>query len=99
MISIEKTYRIIKFNRKAWLKPYIDRNTDLKKKQKLILKKTFFNAVFGKTMKNVRKNRDIKLVRRKKRNYLVSEPKYHTPKFYSEKLLAIETKKNLNTHG
>ena len=59
-------YRIIKFNRKAWLKPYIDRNTDLKKKQKLILKKTFFNAVFGKTMKNVRKNRDIKLFGNKK---------------------------------
>ena len=43
------------------------------------------NAVFGKTMKNVRKHRDIKLVTTKRRsNYLVSEPNYHTTKFYTE---------------
>ena len=52
------------------------------------------NAVFGKTMKNVRKHRDIKLVTTKRRrNYLVSEPNYHTTKFFIENLLAIEMKK------
>ena len=52
------------------------------------------NAVFGKTMKNVRKHRDIKLVTtNKKRNYLVSEPNYHATKWFSETLLAIELKK------
>ena len=51
------------------------------------------NAVFGKTMKNVRKHRDIKLVTTKRRsNYLVSEPNYHTTKFYTEYLLAIKLK-------
>ena len=40
------------------------------------------NAVFGKTMKNVRKHRNINLVAtEKRRNYLVSEPNYHTAKF------------------
>ena len=52
------------------------------------------NAVFGKTMENVKKHRDIKLVTTdKRRNQLVSEPNYHTAKYFSEDLLAIETKK------
>ena len=52
------------------------------------------NSVFGKTMENVRKNRDIKLVTTdKRRNQLVSEPNYHTAKWLSENLLTIEVKK------
>ena len=52
------------------------------------------NSVFGKTMENVRKHRDIKLVTTdKRRNQLVSEPNYHTTKYFSENLLAIEMKK------
>ena len=52
------------------------------------------NTVFGKTMENVRKHRDTKLVTTdKRRNQLVSEPNYHTTKYSSEKLLAIEMKK------
>ena len=44
----------------------------------------------------MRKNREIRLVTtEKKRNYLVLEPNYHTTKFFTEKLLAIEIKKNL----
>ena len=45
-------------------------------------------------MENVRKHRDIKLATTKrKRNYLVSEPNYHTTKFFTENLLAIELRK------
>ena len=52
------------------------------------------NVVFGKTIENVRKHRDIKLVTTdKRRNQLVSEPNYHTPKYFSENLMAIEMKK------
>ena len=52
------------------------------------------NAVFGKTIENVRKHRDIKLVTtERRRNYLVSEPNYHTTKFFTEHLLAIEMQK------
>ena len=52
------------------------------------------NSIFRKTMENVRKHRDIKLVTSdKRRNQLVSEPRYHTTKWFSENLLAIEMKK------
>ena len=52
------------------------------------------NAVFGKTMENIRKHRDIKLVTiDKKRSKLVSEPNYHTMNYISEDLSIIEMKK------
>ena len=41
-----KLHRDIKFNQKVWLKPYIDMNTDLRKKSKKILKKIFFKLQF-----------------------------------------------------
>ena len=51
------------------------------------------NSVFGKTMENLRKHRDIRLViTDKRRNQLVSEPNYHT-KWFSEDLLTTEMKK------
>ena len=58
----------------------------------LLICKSYKKAtVFEKTMENVRKNRDIKLVAtEKRRNYLVSESNYHTVKFFTENLLAIE---------
>ena len=73
-------------------------NTELRQKAKNDFEKDFFklmnNSVFGKTMKNVRKHRDIKLVTtNKKRNKLVSEPNYYTTKWFSENLTAIEMKK------
>ena len=70
-------------------------NIKLRQKAKNNFEKDFFklmnNAVFGKTMENVRKHRKIKLVITKRRkHYLVSEPYYHTTKFLTENLLAIE---------
>ena len=69
----------------------------------MILKKKFFklmnNAVFGKTMDDVKKHRDIKLVTTEiRRNYLVSQPNFHITKFFTEYLLAIEMKKNADTY-
>ena len=63
-------------------------NTDLRKKAKNDFEKDFFklmnNAVFGKSMENVRKDRDIKLITtERRRNYLVLEPNYHTTKFFT----------------
>ena len=100
----KKVHKVIKVNQNAWLKPYIVMDTDLRKKAKCDFEKDFFklmiNAVFGKSMENVRKHRDIKLVTTgRRRNYLVSEPNYHTTKFFTEHLLAIEMKKkNRNTY-
>ena len=52
------------------------------------------NSVFGKTMENVRKHRDTKLVTtEKRRNYLLSESNYHSTKFLTENLLAVEMKR------
>ena len=70
-----------------------------KKKTKNNFEKDFFklmnNAVFGKTMENVGKHTNIKLITtERRRNYLVSEPNYHTTKFSQNILLAIETKKS-----
>ena len=86
---LKDVYRVIKSNQNAWLKPYIDMNTDLRKKAKNGFEKDFFKlmnkVVFVKTMKDVRKNRNIKLVITKRRkNYLVSEPNYHTAKSFTE---------------
>ena len=73
-------------------------NTKLRTEAKNDFEKDFFklmnNAVFRKTMENVRKHRDIKLVTTdKRRNQLASEPNYHTTKYFSENLMAIEMKK------
>ena len=73
-------------------------NADLRKKAKNDFEKYFFklmnNAAFVKTMENVRKHRDIRLVTtERRRNYLVLEPNYHTTKFSQKNLLAIEMKK------
>ena len=93
-----KTIHRIKFNQEAWLKPYIDMNTELRKLARNDFEKDLFklmnNLVFGKTMENIRKHRDIKLVTTdKKRSKLVSEPNYHTINLISEDLSFIEMKK------
>ena len=97
-IKLEKIHRVIEFNQKPWLKPYIDMNTELRKIARNDFEKDFFklmnNAVFGKTMENVRKHRNIKLVTTdKKRSKLVSEPNYHTMNYISEDLSIIEMKR------
>ena len=97
-LVLKKVHRIIKFNHKTRLKSYIDINTDLRKKAKADFEKVFFklmkNTGFGKTSGTLKKQRDIKLVTpERRRNYLVSEPKYHATKFFTENLLAIEMKK------
>ena len=73
-------------------------NAKLRKEAKNEFGKDFFklmnNSVFGKTMGNVRKHRDLKLVTTEKRRIkLLSEPNYHTTKQFSENLIAIEMKK------
>ena len=73
-------------------------NTELRKVAKNDFKKDFFklmnNAVFGKTMEDIRKHRDIKLVTtNKRRKKLVSEPNYHTINYISEDLSIIEMNK------
>ena len=97
-LKLKKIHRIIEFNQKEWLKPYIDMNTELRKAAKNDFEKDLFklmnNSVFGKTMENIRKHRDIKLVTtNKKGSKLVSEPNYHTINLISKDLSITEMKK------
>ena len=76
-LILKKAYKVIQFNQEAWLKEYIEINTKLRTEAKNNFEKDFLksmnSSVFGKTMENVRKHKDIKLVATyKKRNQLVS---------------------------
>ena len=75
-------------------------NTKFRTEAKNDFEKDFFklinNAVFGKTMENVRQHTDIKLVTTDKRSQLDSETNYHTTKYFSENLMVIEMKRKKN---
>ena len=94
-LKLRKVHRVIEFDHEAWLKEYIDVNTELRKKATNDFEKDFFklmnNAVLGKTIENVRKHRDKKLVKTgKKRSKLASEPNFHTMKLIDNNLAIIE---------
>ena len=96
-LKSEKIHRVIEFNQEAWLKPYIDMNTELRKEAKNNFEKDLFklmnNSVFGKMMENIRKHRHKATKNRQKRSKLVSEPNYHTINLISEDLSITEMKK------
>ena len=97
-LKLKKVHKVLQFDQKPWLKPYIEMNTELRKKTKNDFEKDFFklmnNTVFGKPMENVRKIRDIKLVTTdKRRNKLVPEPNCHAIKCFSENLVVNEMRK------
>ena len=96
-LKLKKVHRVIQFKQKAWLKVYIDMNTELRKNAKNEFEKKFFksmnNSVFGKAMENVRNHRHIKLVTSdNRRKRLLSDPNYHSHKHFSDHLMAIEIK-------
>ena len=70
-LVLKKVHAVISFNHAAWLKPYIDMNTKLRTQAKNDFEKDYFklknNSAFGKTMENIRKHRDIKLVNNDKK--------------------------------
>ena len=103
-LKLKKIHGIIEFNQEAWLKPYIDMNTALRKLARNDFEKDPFklmnNSVFGETMENIRKHREIKFeTTDKKRSKLVSETNYHTNNLISEDLSIIEMKKTITSLG
>ena len=86
---------MIEFDQSAWMKPYIDFNTQLRTKAKNDFEKDFFklmnNSVFGKMMENIRKHRNIKLVRNKEA-YLktVMKPNFKSGILFGENLMGCE---------
>ena len=100
-LIFKKVHIVISFNQEAWMKDYIIANIEERKKADSEFKKKIYklmcNAIFGKSMEQVRNHRKMRLVTTdKKRCQLVSEPNYHTTKRFSEDLIAIEMKKTKN---
>ena len=90
-LKITKIHRVLKFNQSPWLKQYIDFNTE---KRKNAFEKDFFklmnNSVFGKTMENIRKRVDVRLVTdEKKLLKLASKPTYVNSKIFNKDLVAV----------
>ena len=101
-LKIKKIHRVLKFNQSPWLKQYIDFNTEKRKHAKNSFEKDFFklmnNSVFGKTMENLRKRVDVRLVTdEKKLDKLTSKPTYVSSKIFNENLMAVHKVKETLT--
>ena len=93
-LKLTKVHRVLEFNQSPWLKQYIDFNTEKRKNAKNTFEKDFFklmnNSVFGKTMENLRKRVDVRLVTdNKKFIKLTSKPTYVSSKIFNENLVAV----------
>ena len=93
-LKLTKVHRVLEFNQSPWLKQYIDFNTEKRKNAKNAFEKDFFklmnNSVFGKTMENIRKRVDGRLVNdEKKLLKLTSKPTYVSSKIFNENLVAV----------
>ena len=97
-LKLTKIHRALEFNQSPWLKTYIDFNTKKRAKAKNSFEKDFFklmnNSVFGKTMENLRKRQDIKLVTDEE-NLLkwTSKPSFVNFKIFNEDLVAVHKMK------
>ena len=101
-MKLKKVHRILEFNEKPWMEPYICLNTELRKKAKSAFEKDFYklmnNSVFGKTMENIRKRVDIKLVRtdcteKEKLRKIIAKPNFNRRVKFSDDLSAIHVNK------
>ena len=97
-LKLTKIHRGITFEESAWLKPYIDLNTNLRAKATNDFEKDFFklmnNSVFGKTMENIRNRLDIRLVTRESQaKRLTCRPNYQHHTIFCENLIAVHMKK------
>ena len=93
-LQITKVHRVLEFDQSPWLKQYIDFNTKKRTNAKNTFEKDFFklmnNSVFGKTMENVRKRVDVRLITdEKKLLKMTSKPTYVSSKIFNENLVAI----------
>ena len=97
-LVLKKINRIIQFKESAWMKEYIDFNTKLRTAAKNDFEKDFYklmnNSVFGKTMENIRKHRDIRLVNNKE-DYLkhVMKPNFKAGVLMGPDLMSCEMEK------
>ena len=94
-LKLKKIHRVLEFDQSPWLGQYtcIDVNTKKRMNAKNAFEKDFFkllnNSVFGKTMENIRKRVDVRLVTDKKLSKLASKPTYVDHKIFHENLVAV----------
>ncbi|XP_068753693.1 uncharacterized protein [Montipora capricornis] len=93
-LKITKVHRVLEFNQSAWLKQYIDFNTEKRTNAENAFEKDFFklmnNSVFGKTMENIRKRVDVRLVTdENKLLKMAAKPTYVSSKIFNENLVAV----------
>ena len=101
-MKVTKVHRVLEFNQSPWLKQYIDFNTEKRKNAKNAFEKDFFklmnNSVFGKTMENIRKRVDVRLVTdEKKLLKITSKPTYVSSKIFNKNLVAVHKMKETLT--
>ena len=94
-LKLKKVHRVLEFNQSPWLKEYIDFNTQKRTQAKNSFEKDFFklmnNSVFGKTMENIRKRVDVRLVTSKEKLLkLASKSTYVSSKIFNENLVAVD---------
>ena len=103
-MKLKKIHRILEFNEAPWMEPYIRMNTEFRKKSKSAFEKDFYklmnNSVFGKTMENLRKRVDIKVVRtcgnpkeKEQIRKIIAKPNYDRVVIFSEELSALHSHK------
>ncbi|XP_033753110.1 uncharacterized protein LOC117336607 [Pecten maximus] len=93
-MKLTKVHRVLTFEQAPWLKTYIDYNTEKRKQSRNNFEKDFYklmnNSVFGKTMENLRKRMDVKLVNsEKKAMKLTCKPTFHEFRIFSEDLVGV----------
>ena len=93
-LKVTNVHRVLEFDQSPWLKQYIDFNTEKRKNAKNAFEKDFFklmnNSVFGKTMENIRKRVDVRLVTdEKKLLKLASKSTFVSSKIFNENLVAV----------
>ena len=100
-LRMTKIHRILQFSQSSWLRGYIELNTHLRTTARNDFEKNLYklmnNAVFGKTMENVRNRVDVRLVTkwdgRAGAEALISKPNFHSRSVFSENLMAVELRK------
>ena len=100
-MRLTKVHRALRFQQSCWMEPYIRLNTELRKKATSGFEKDLFklmnNSVFGKTMENLRKRVDVKLVRTgedDRLRRLIASPSYARANIFDDDLAAIQMHKS-----